>query len=100
MIALVTLGQMDGTLPRGFITYGCQLGLHYPSHFPAAGIRELVEKVRAKLGQDRWISLWRPNDPLGGKVGGTVVDREVGESVGHSRYEVTGSYEAARNDLL
>ncbi len=100
MIALVTLGQMKGPLPRGFITYGCQLGLHYPSHFPTAGIPELVEAVRAKLGQDRWISLWRPNDPLGGPVGGTVIDREVGEAVGHSRYELTGSYEAARNDLL
>jgi hypothetical protein len=100
MIALVTLGQMEGSLPRGFITYGCQLGLQYPSHFPAAGIPELVETVRAKLGQDRWISLWRPNDPLGGRVGGTVIDRQVSEGVGHSRYELTGSYQDARSDLV
>ena len=100
MIALVTLGQMDDSLPRGFLTYGCQLGLQYPSLFPAAGISDLVEKVSAKLGHDRWISLWRPNDPLGGRVDGSVVDREVGEAVGHSRYEVSGSYEDARNDLL
>jgi hypothetical protein len=100
MIALVTLGQRDTVAPRAFLTYGCQLGAHYPSHFPTAGIPELVETVREKLGPGRWISLWRPNDPLGGPVGGTVLDREVDEAVGHSRYEVTRSYDTARRDLL
>jgi hypothetical protein len=100
MIALVTLGQMDEGLPESFLTYGCQLGLHYPSHFPTAGIAELVEEVQAKLGSERWISLWRRNDPLGGEVKGSVLDREVDEAVGHSRYELTRAYETARTDLL
>lgn len=100
MIALVTLGQIEKGLPGAFLTYGCQLGLHYPTNFPTLGIAELVEEVRKKLGPDRWVSLWRPNDPLGGEVDGSVVDREVDEAVGHSRYEVTGSYQRTRNELL
>ncbi|MGH8916651.1 MAG: hypothetical protein ACRDZM_19325 [Acidimicrobiia bacterium] len=99
MIALVTLGQMEESLPRGFLTYGCQLGVHYPANFPAAGIPELVDQVRRKLNSGQWISLWRPNDPLGGPVGSGVADREVTEAVGHSGYELTGAYQMARNDL-
>jgi hypothetical protein len=100
MIALVTLGQMQNGIPRSFLTYGCQLGVHYPTHFPTVGIADLVENVRARLGEGRWKSLWRIDDPLGGPVGGTVVDVVVSESAGHSRYEVTDGYQRARNSLL
>jgi hypothetical protein len=100
MISLVTLGQMEEGLPASFLTYGCQLGLHYPSHFPSVGIAELVEAVGARLGPKRWINLWRPNDPLGGPVGDPVLDRPVTEGAGHSRYEVTDAYGKARADLL
>ncbi len=100
MITMVTLGQMESGLPRSVLTYGCQLGLHYPAHFPTAGIPDLVESVREKLGEERWVSLWRVDDPLGGPVGGTVVDQVVTESAGHSRYEITHGYQTARDGLL
>ncbi len=100
MIAVVTLGQMETGLPSALLTYGCQLGLHYPAHFPTAGIAELVESVREKLGEGQWVNLWRVDDPLGGPVGGTVVDDVVDEAAGHSRYEVTDGYQTARGVLL
>ncbi len=100
MIALVTMGQMKDGLPAAFLTYGCQLGLHYPAHFPTAGIPELVEMVRGKLGDGRWVSLWRADDPLGGPVGGTVVDRLVETGAGHSRYEIETAYGTERAPLL
>ncbi|MGA7098253.1 MAG: hypothetical protein WB245_11885, partial [Acidimicrobiia bacterium] len=100
MISLVTLGQMDGDVGVDFLTYGCQLGLHYPRLFPTAGIAELVVKVGGRLGPDGWISLWRPSDPLGGEVGGPVGDRRVTNGVGHSTYELTQDYRDARRDLI
>ncbi len=100
MIALVTLGQLEDGIPDGFLTYGCQLGLHYPEQFPTIGIPELVGKVAEKMGTDRWVNLWRPNDPLGGEVKGPVVDRQVDEAVGHSRYEVTDAFQQTRDGLL
>jgi hypothetical protein len=100
MIALVTLGQMEEGHPGAFLTYGCQLGLHYPGNFPTVGIPSLVERVVDKLGDGRWVNLWRPNDPLGGEVGGSVVDTRVDETIGHSRYEVTDAFQATRDMLL
>ena len=100
MIALVTLGQLEDGIPDGFLTYGCQLGLHYPERFPTIGIPELVGKVAEEMGTDRWVNLWRPNDPLGGEVKGPVVDRQVDEAVGHSRYEVTDAFQQTRDGLL
>jgi hypothetical protein len=99
MISVVTLSQMDGDLDFSLLTYGCQLGLHYPRHFPLAGIEGMVADVSGRLGDGNWISLWRPNDPLGGPVGGTVTDREVDEGAGHSVYELTSAYSEARTDL-
>lgn len=100
MVALVTLGQMSEGLPRTLLTYGCQLGLHYPTHFPTAGIPELVKEVAAKLDSGNWVNLWRDDDPLGGQVGGPVVDMKVREGVGHSGYEVTPTFARERRGLL
>lgn len=100
MISLVTLGQMEEEIGLHFLSYGCQLGLHYPRLFPTAGIADLVERVSRHVGPNGWISLWRPNDPLGGAVAGPVMDRTVIHGVGHSTYELTQDYRDARRDLI
>ncbi|MGA7281701.1 MAG: hypothetical protein WBZ40_07935 [Acidimicrobiia bacterium] len=100
MISLVTLGQMDAEVGLCFLSYGCQLGLHYPRLFPTAGIEALVDEVGSLVGPGSWISLWRANDPLGGEVGQPVVDRMVDDGIGHSTYELTQDYRDARSDLI
>lgn len=98
LIAAVALCLSDeDTAPGLFITYGSQLGDLYPRLFPAVGLDVLVESAEAQVG-GRWLNLWRPSDPIGGQVVSRLESRnwKVATGRGHSRYELTPEFCAAR----
>lgn len=90
------LTEVD-TVPRLFISYGSQIGRLYPGLFPAVGFDRLVASADAQLG-GRWINLWRKTDPVGGQSIPPLKERnwEVKTGKGHSRYELTPEFCAAR----
>jgi len=82
------------------ITYGSPLGLLYQQMFPRVGVSAMVSEVQGKLGS-RWRNLWRPTDPLGGApIGLGEGDIEIGDSTGHSGYELSSSFREARHQLV
>jgi hypothetical protein len=102
LIAAVAVSQMKDTdLPRTLLTYGSQLGVLYPAMFPAAGIDQLAAVVSGRL-EDRWINLWRDDDPIGGHyvevLGGA--NWQVCTGSGHSGHEVTPEYGVARSRVI
>ena len=102
LIAAVAVSQMnEAELPRSFITYGSQLGSLYPAMFPAAGVDRVVAEVQRRFGE-RWINLWRADDPIGGHfveaLGGA--NWQVCSGSGHSGHEVTPEYSTARSQVL
>jgi hypothetical protein len=102
LIAAVTVSQMDeADLPDSLLTYGSQLGVLFPAMFPAAGIDQLVGEVSRRF-ENRWINLWRDDDPIGGHFI-EVLDSsnwQVCTGNGHSNHEVTPEYGIARSRVL
>jgi len=102
LIAAVTVSQMnEADLPHSFLTYGSQLGGLFPAMFPAAGIDKLVVEVSRRF-EDRWINLWRDDDPIGGHFveSLTIANWRVCTGHGHSGHEVTPEYQVARSRIL
>jgi hypothetical protein len=97
LISAVTIALTDH--PTRLITYGSQLGILYPRMFPETGIPNLVDEVVSVC--PRWINLWRATDYIGGQHIGRpgVENRSVGGGTGHSGYELTDDYDAARRDV-
>jgi hypothetical protein len=98
LIAAVALALTeDDARPGLFVTYGSQLGDLYPTLFPAVGLDDMVTHVDDQL-DGRWINLWRPSDAVGGQVISQLGDRnwEVETGSGHSLYELTPEFCAAR----
>jgi hypothetical protein len=87
--------------PGLFVTYGSQLGDLYPSLFPAVGLADLVSATSRQVA-GRWINLWRGSDAVGGQVISELESRnwEVTTGKGHSRYELTPEFCAARKAVL
>ncbi len=100
VIAVVTLSQLADPDGMRLITYGSPLGLLYQQMFPRVGVSAMVSEVQGKLGS-RWRNLWRPTDPLGGApIGLGEGDIEIGDSTGHSGYELSSSFREARHQLV
>lgn len=102
LIAAVALCLDPGDRAPGvFVTYGSQLGDLYPTLFPAVGLDTLVEEVTTQV-EGRWLNLWRGSDAIGGQVVEPLGTRnwEVATGKGHSLYELTPEFCAARNAVL
>lgn len=98
MIAAVALSLAeDDERPALFVTYGSQLGDLYPSLFPCVGLADLVAETKRQL-DGRWINLWRGSDSIGGQFVEQLgsCNWEVKTGLGHSRYELTPEFCAAR----
>jgi len=69
LIAFATMLWLGESERRrvALVTYGSQLQVAFPRGFPAYVDVELIEQVRAALG-DRWINLYRETDPIAGPV--------------------------------
>lgn len=102
LIAAVALCLDPGDRAPGvFVTYGSQLGDLYPTLFPAVGLDTLVAEVTTQV-EGRWLNLWRGSDAIGGQVVESLGTRnwEVSTGKGHSLYELTPEFCAARNAVL
>lgn len=99
LISAVALCLADeDTRPGMFLTYGSQIGDLYPSLFPSVGLDRLAVEVADHV-DGRWLNLWRPTDAIGGQVVDSLGSRnwEVRTGRGHSRYELTSEFCAARD---
>lgn len=102
LISAVALCLADeDAAPRLFLTYGSQLGVLYPSLFPAVGLDALVDSTISQVGGG-WLNLWRQSDFIGGQVVPKLGTRnwEVITGSGHSYYELTSEFCAARKAVL
>lgn len=83
--------------PRLFVTNGSQIGVLHPSLFPGVGFGGLIESVSTQV-DSRWINLWRPSDVVNGQVIEPLGSHnwQVQTGHGHSRYELTPEFCAAR----
>lgn len=98
LIAAVAISLVpEDAVPRLFVTYGSQIGDLYPSLFPSIGFDQLIASTDAQLG-GRWVNLWRGSDSIGGQVIPALGERnwEVRTGAGHSGYELTPEFCAAR----
>lgn len=101
LISAVALAlDQDVTTPGLFITYGSQVGELYPRLFPTVGLRDMIIETNARVG-DAWVNLWRPSDSIGGQVIAEIGERnwQVETGRGHSRYELTPEFCAARETV-
>ncbi len=101
VIAAVTMHRLPPEVtPPAFVTYGSPLGLLYKPLFPETGIGNMITELETRL-EGRWVNLWRPTDPLGGKpIGLAEGDVEVDEGTGHSTYELTLTFRNCRLPLV
>jgi hypothetical protein len=69
--------------------------------FPAAGVDRVVSEVRRRF-DDRWINLWRDDDPIGGHFVEALGEAnwQVCTGSGHSGHEITPEYATARSQVL
>lgn len=98
LIAAVAMSLTDfDRVPRLFITYGSQLGELYPSLFPSVGFDRLIPSTDNQLAGN-WINLCRDSDAIGGQMIYSLSNRNwiVQTGSGHSRYELTPEFCAAR----
>jgi hypothetical protein len=90
---------MASPMPRAplLITYGSPLGILYRSLFAQVGLDRLIETADRAV-EGRWLNLWRRSDPIGGRQLEPLGERNwhVDTGSGHSRYELTPEYCAAR----
>jgi hypothetical protein len=102
LVAAVALCLTDEDhAPGMFLTYGSQMGDLYPMLFPSVGFDPLVDSVSSQV-DDKWVNLWRRTDVVGGQPVESLGDRnwEVNTGTGHSRYELTPEFCAARKAWL
>jgi hypothetical protein len=101
LLSAVAIALVDSDHAPGlFVTYGSQIGELYPSLFPSVGFDRLVATADQQVG-GQWLNLWRRTDGVGGQVIGGLGTRnwEVTSGAGHSRYELTPEYCAARKTI-
>lgn len=101
LLSAVALSLSGGDRTPGlFVTYGSQIGDLYPSLFPAVGFDRMVAEVDRQVS-GRWINLWRDTDGVGGQPIEALGQRNwiVDTGTGHSRYELTPEFCAARKTL-
>lgn len=69
--------------------------------FPSLGLDSLADSVSDHVG-GKWLNLWRSSDAIGGQVVPSLGSRnwEVKTGKGHSRYELTPEFCAARKTQL
>jgi hypothetical protein len=98
LVSAVTL-NLDPTVvaPKLLVTYGSQLGHLYPRLFPGVGFDQLIAGTNTKVN-GRWLNLWRDTDPIGGQQVAALGGQNwaVVADQGHSRYELTPEFCAAR----
>jgi hypothetical protein len=121
IISAAALACTDAELTGrvGYLTYGSPLSRLYAQAFPAMFTRELLaalcDRLTSANGTLRWRNLFRPTDPIGGKVMAvppgvpedrTAVVGEVDVEVlpvicgrSHSDYPKEPAYAAARAEL-
>jgi uncharacterized integral membrane protein len=82
------------------LSYGSPWGRLYAEFFPTQVHDAMTEDLAARLG-GRWRNLWRPSDPIGGRIPALSGDTEIAHPVveGHSDYWVEPVYAAARDEL-
>lgn len=95
------------------ITYGSPISHLYERLFPSFFSKEAITQLQTRFGGEercRWNNLWRDTDPIGGAVGLDQVDFDLSGDheeplepdtegivgTGHSHYEKTLMYAAAR----
>ena len=116
IVSVVAMGQMEAEEFRveddrvvSLLTYGNPAGHLYAKLFPDVGIDALYEDVAGKV--KGWCNLYRPSDPIGGEpapvvqVNGLSYPSNVEvtlreDGTGHSSYELTSAYRAARSAVL
>jgi hypothetical protein len=121
IISAAAVAATDPGLARrmSYLTYGSPVSRLYAQAFPAVFSRELIgslcERLESEDGRLRWRNLYRPTDPIGGKVmaeppgvpdafaaAAPSVDVEVPAVCGrsHSDYPKEPTYATARTELL
>lgn len=117
--AVVAAADPRTTKRLAYVTYGSPVSRLYSQAFPAVFTREALAAICERLVSDdgtlRWRNLFRPTDPIGGRVMASPpgvpesaaavaasVDVEVPAVCGrsHSDYPKEPAYETARADLL
>ncbi len=98
LIAGIVLARIEPKYhPRAYLSHGSQLGVLYPDIFPDVDLTELRRRLALAM-PGRWLNLWRRTDPVGGHIvpelGADNLEVETG--IGHSGYELTPEYDAAR----
>jgi hypothetical protein len=102
LAAIVAARLSDDLRPRlGLLTYGSPLASLYtrlfPTHFGEDWLHQLGDRLDGP-GGIRWRNLWRPSDPIGGRIHRIELDLPV-NGVGHGGYEPLDEYATARTAL-
>jgi len=118
MAALLAVPEPDRPAPStvALLTYGSPISHLYERLFPAYFSREAIARLHQRFGGEhasRWNNLWRDTDPIGAAVSRPGVDHDLSGDreltadparqgpigFGHSNYEKTEGYAAARSRM-